>query len=184
MYEQLEQQICIKFCLKLERSSMETIWMIQKASAMGNWWLAPSSRQCACWCITSHVEFFGETSNHPGDSGPLEPRFGDMQLQAFPKTKITFEREDISDHWWDSGKYDSAAYGNWKKCVRSQGLLWRGLRSHCPMYSFLYLVSSSTNVFFLYYMDGYLLDRPHIPTKRRMHKAVVVYLDKENQQWK
>ena len=35
MTEQLEQQICIKFCVKLEHSR-ETIWMIQKATAMGN----------------------------------------------------------------------------------------------------------------------------------------------------
>ena len=31
MTEQLEQQICIKFCVKLELSSVETIRMIQKA---------------------------------------------------------------------------------------------------------------------------------------------------------
>ena len=36
MTEQLEQQICIKLCVKLEHSR-ETIWMIQKATAMGNW---------------------------------------------------------------------------------------------------------------------------------------------------
>ena len=35
--EQVEQQICIKFCVKLEHSSAETIWMIQKVTAMGNW---------------------------------------------------------------------------------------------------------------------------------------------------
>ena len=29
--EQVEQRICIKFCIKLEHSSMETIRMIQKA---------------------------------------------------------------------------------------------------------------------------------------------------------
>ena len=45
----------------------------------------------------SCAEFFGETSNHPGDSAPLQPRFGALQLLAFPKTKITFEREEISD---------------------------------------------------------------------------------------
>ena len=28
----------------------------------------------------------------------------DLQLLAFPKTKITFEREEISDHQWYSGK--------------------------------------------------------------------------------
>ena len=31
MTEQVEQEICIKFCIKLEHSSMETIWVIQKA---------------------------------------------------------------------------------------------------------------------------------------------------------
>ena len=31
MTEQVEQQICIKFCIKPEHSSTETIWMIQKA---------------------------------------------------------------------------------------------------------------------------------------------------------
>ena len=40
---------------------------------------------------------FGETSNHPGGSAPLQPRFGALQLLSSPKTKITFEREGISD---------------------------------------------------------------------------------------
>ena len=37
MTVQGEQQICLKFCIKLEHSSTETIRMIQKAAAMGNW---------------------------------------------------------------------------------------------------------------------------------------------------
>ena len=37
MINRVEQGICIKFCIKLEHSYMETIWMIQKAAAMGNW---------------------------------------------------------------------------------------------------------------------------------------------------
>ena len=36
MTEQLEQQIYIKFCIKLEHSCTETIQIIQKAAAMGN----------------------------------------------------------------------------------------------------------------------------------------------------
>ena len=36
MAEQVEQPICIKFCVKLEHSSKETIQMIQKAAVMGN----------------------------------------------------------------------------------------------------------------------------------------------------
>ena len=31
MTEQVEQRVCIKFHMKLEHSSVETIWMIQKA---------------------------------------------------------------------------------------------------------------------------------------------------------
>ena len=37
MTEQVKQQICIEFCIKLEHSSMENIQMIQKAATMGNW---------------------------------------------------------------------------------------------------------------------------------------------------
>ena len=36
MPEQLEQQICIEFCVKLEHP-LETVQMIQKAAALGNW---------------------------------------------------------------------------------------------------------------------------------------------------
>ena len=52
----VELRICIKFCVKLEHSSVETIQMIQKAAAIGNWWLAASSWQHACSCITSYAE--------------------------------------------------------------------------------------------------------------------------------
>ena len=37
MTEQVEQQICTKLCVKLEHSSAETIQMIHKATAIGNW---------------------------------------------------------------------------------------------------------------------------------------------------
>ena len=42
----------------------------------------------------------------------LQPIFGALWLVAFPKTKITFEREEISERWWDSGKYNGAADGD------------------------------------------------------------------------
>ena len=67
------------------------------------------------------------------------------QLLAFPKTKITFEREEISNHWWDSGKYNSVADGDWENCVRSQSAYFEGnwgILVQC----FLYLASSSTSV--------------------------------------
>ena len=88
MTEQVKQQICIKFYIKLEHSSTETIQMIQKAAVMGNWWVAASSWQRARSCIVFCAQFFGETSNHPGDSAPLQPRFGMLWLLAFPKLKV------------------------------------------------------------------------------------------------
>ena len=83
--------------------------------------------------VYRHVQFFGETSNHPGDSAPLYPRLG-ILWSGFPKNKIIFEREEISDHWCDSGKYDRAADGNWigRLCEVLRCLLWRGLSYHCP----------------------------------------------------
>ena len=144
MTEWVEQWIWIKVCIKLELSSMETILMIQKATAMGNCWLAASSQQYTCLFIMSHAEFFGETSNHLGDSASLHPRFGTLQLLAFPKTKITFEREEISDSWWDSGKYDEAVGRTvWNPKVPTL----KGTEASLScVQCFLYLVSSSLNV--------------------------------------
>ena len=162
MTERAEQWICIKFCIKLEYSSTQTIQMIQKATAMGNWWLATSSQQCTHSWITSHAEFFSETSNHPGDSVPLQPRFGALWLLAFPKTKITFEREEIADHQWDSGKYNGTADCNWENRVRSQGAYFEGDWGVIALRT-MFLVSCiffNKCLYFLYYMAGCLLDRP------------------------
>ena len=41
--ELVEQPVSVKFCVKLEHSSEETIWRIQQAAAMDNWRLAASS---------------------------------------------------------------------------------------------------------------------------------------------
>jgi hypothetical protein len=39
--------------------------------------------------------FLGKASHHPGLPGPLQSRFGFLQLLAFPKAKIAFAREEI-----------------------------------------------------------------------------------------
>ena len=138
MTEQVEQWIHTKFCVKLEKFLLETVWMIQKTTAMGNSWLAASSWQCACSYTTSHTEFFGKTSNHPGDSAPLQPRFGALRLLAFPKTK---------NHLWKgrdfrpSMRFRKIWWGSWwqlgELCEVPRCLLWRRLRHHCPMYNVL-----------------------------------------------
>ena len=164
MTEQVGQRICIKFCVKLKHSAVETIRMIRKAATMGNWWLTASSRQHAYSGITFHAEFFGKTSNHPDDSAPLQPRFGTLLL-AFPNTKITFETEEISDHQWHPGKYDRAADGNWENCVRSQGAYFEGDWGIVVLWT-MFLVSFiffNFCLYFSHYMAGYLLDKPCFP---------------------
>ena len=164
MTEQVEQWICIKFWVKFEHSSMETIHVIQKAAAMGNWWLAASSRQCTHSCITSPTGFFGETSNHPDDSAPLQPKFAALRLLAFLKTKITFEKEEISYCHWDSGKYDKVADGDWQNYLRSHGTYLKGTEvSLSYVQCFLYLTSSSINVSIFHIIWQIPLDRPHMP---------------------
>ena len=164
MTQLVEWWICIKFCIKLEHSSTETIQIIQKTTVMGNWWLAASSRQHACSSILSCAERFGETSDHPGDSALLQPRCGALWLLAFFKTKITFEKEETANHQWDSGKYDGAADGDWENCVQSQGTYFEGdwgIIVLCTMFL------ASCNFFdkclyFSYCTAGHLLDRPCI----------------------
>ena len=87
MTQQVEQRICIRFYIKLECSSAETIQMIQKAAAMGNWSLATSSQHTHS-CIMSRAEFCGETSNHPGDSAPYSPDLVACSFWLFPKLKL------------------------------------------------------------------------------------------------
>ena len=159
----VEQRICITFSVELEHSSAETSWMIQKPAAMGKWWLTASSQHAHSF-IMSHAEFFGKISNYPGDSAPPQPRCGALQLLAFPKTKITFEREETSDHWWDSGKYDGEADGDWEYCVRSQGAYFEGdwgIIVLCTMF-LVSVIFFNKCLYFSYYMAGYLLARPHI----------------------
>ena len=166
--EQVKQWVCIKFCVKLEHSSTETIGINQKATAMGNWWLAASSWQCTRSCITSRAEFLGKTSNHPGDSAPLQPRFGALWLLAFSKTKITFEREEVSDCQWKSGKYNGTSDGNWENCVWGPKVpTLKGTEvSLSYVQCFLYLVSSSINVsiFQITWLDTVWTDLVHICT--------------------
>ena len=84
MAEWVEQRICIKFCIKLKHSPTGTIWVIQKATAMGSWWLAASSHTRASCLMQSS---FGETSNHPDDSASLLPGFAICDFLLFPKLK-------------------------------------------------------------------------------------------------
>ena len=166
MIEQVVQRMCIKFCIKLEHSSMETVQMIQKAAVMGNWWLAASSQQCAHSCIMSCAEVFGKTSNHPSDSALLQPRFGALWLLAFPNTKITFERDKIWDLQWNSGKYNRAADGYWENCVRPHSAYFEedwSVIVPCTVF-LVSCIFFNKCLYFSHYTARCFLDRPHMRT--------------------
>ena len=164
MTEWVWQRICVKFCIKLEHSSTETIWMIKQAAAMGNWWLAASSWQWTCSCITSREEVFWETSNHPGDSSPLQPRFGALQFLAFPKTKSPLKGKRYQTISEIQENMMGAADGDWEDCVRSQGAYFEGdwgVIVLCTMF-LVSCIFFNKCLYFSYYMARYLLDRLHI----------------------
>ena len=172
-WQGVEQQTCIKFCIKLEHSSTETLWMIHKAfrgnaTAMDNWWLAASSQQCINSCITSCTEFFRKTSNHLGDSAPLQPRFGTLQLLAFPKTNITLKgkRSQTIDEIQENTTGQLMAMG--ELCEVPRCLLWRGLRCRCPLYN-VSCIFFNKCLYFSYYTAGYLLDSPYTHTHTHTH---------------
>ena len=161
--EWIEQWICIKFCIKFEHSSGHYSDDAEGRSygqlVIGSFiiTMCPFVQNILC-------RVFCKTSNHPADSAPLQPRFGALWLLAFPKTIITFEREEISDCQWDSGKYDGAADGDWENCVRSQGAYFEGDWGIIALCT-IFLVSCiffSKCLYFSYYIAGYLLERPHI----------------------
>ena len=113
--------------------------------------------------LTHHIlcSFFCETSYHPGDSATLQPRFGAMWLLAFPKTKITFEREEISDHQWDSGKYSRTTDGDGRTVWGPKVPTLKGTEALLSyVQCFLYLVSSSINVsiFHITWLDTFWTD--------------------------
>ena len=134
--------------------------MIQKAAAMGNWWLAASSQQCAHSCIKPHAEFSGETSNNPGDSSPYSPELVPCDIQLFPKLKspLKGKRFRTIDEIQENMTRPIMAIGRTVWVLKY--LLWRGLRCHCPMYNvscILYLLQKS--LYFSYYMAGDFLER-------------------------
>ena len=161
--------------IKLEHSSMETNRMIQKATAMGNWWLAASLWQCTSSCITSPTGFFGETSNHPGDSAPYSPDLAPCDFWLFPKLKSPLKGkrfktlDEIQENTTEQlmvigrtvcGPKVSTLKGDW------------GVIVLCTVF----LVPSSINVPILHitWLDTFWTD--HTPPLTHPHSHVCIYI--------
>ena len=152
MTERVEQQIYLKFYIKLEHSSMETIWMSQKVVAMGIWWLAASSPQCARSRNTSCAEFLVKHQitevTQPPTAQILCPA-----TWLFPKLKspLRGKRFQMVDGIQENttGQLLTTGRTVWGPKVPTL----KGIEA-----SFIF----NKCLYFSYYMAGYHLDRPHI----------------------
>ena len=110
---------------EVEQSSAETVRMTQKATTRGagDWQLhhnntpAHASRLVQTFLVKHHITQVIQSLYSPY-LGPV--------TSSFSQTTFTFEGKEISDHWWDSGKYDRAADNSWEKCMRCQGAYFEG----------------------------------------------------------
>ena len=158
MTEQIEWWICTKFWQK------KFIWCGRlHLWVTGNWQLHHNN-------VPTHASHFVFWWNikWPRWLGPLLAQVWCPVSSSFSKTKMTFEREQISNHWWDSRKYYGAADGNWEDYMRSQGAYserdWVVI-ALCPVF-LVSCIFFNKCLYFSYYMAGYLLDRPRILEKR------------------
>ena len=163
MAEWAEQWICTKFCIKLDHSSMETIQMIQKAAAMGNWWLAAvSTRQHACLYIISPAEVFGENEITQVTQLPYSPDLVPCCFWLFPKLKspLKGKRFPTVDEIQENTTGQLMAIGRtmWGANVPT---LKGTEMSLSYVQCFLYLESSSRNVsiFHINWLDTFWRDR-------------------------
>ena len=157
----VEQWICIKFCIKLEDPSAETIQWFRRPQlwATGDWQLhqdnVPTHASHLVQSFMAKHQIIQVTQSlYSPDLAPYK------FFLTLPKTKVSFEREEISDCQWDSGKYNRAADGDWENCVRSQGAYFEG---DVTVLRAMFLIS---RIFFNkclhspYDMAGHFLDRP------------------------
>ena len=117
--------------------------------------------------------FFGKQQITQVTQPPYSPDLVPCHL-TFPKTKITFEREEISDCWWDSGKDDRAVDGDWENCVRSQAAYFEGdwgIIVLCTMF-LVSCIFFSKCLYFSYKMAIYFPDRPRISDGINVSKSM------------
>ena len=143
--EQVEQQICIKFCIKLEHSSTETIWMIREVAAMGNWWLAASSQQHAHLWGTSHVEFLVKHQITQLTQPLYSPYLVSHDFWLFPKLKLPLKGKRF--HTIDEIQENTTGHLMVIRTVWGPKVLTLKETEVSSSYvqCFLYLVSSSIN---------------------------------------
>ena len=91
---------------------------------------------------------FWQNIKSPRWLSPATAQIWCPELLAFPKTKIIFEKEEISDHPWNSGKYDGQLMVTGRTVWVPEVPTLKGTEESLSyVQCFLYLMSSSIKVF-------------------------------------
>ena len=158
MTEQVEQWICIKFCIKLEHCSTATIQVIQKATAKVSF-ITPAH---TLWLVQNYLAKHQITQV---TQLPYSPDLVPWNFWLFPKLKspskgkrfqtINEIQENMMEQLMAIGR---TVWG--PKVPTSKGTE----ESLSYVQCFLYLVPSSINVCFSYYRAGYQWGLDTAPT--------------------
>ena len=146
---------------------METIRMIQKASAMGNWWLAASSRQCALSCITLVQSCLMKYQIIQVTQLPYSPDLAPCNFWVFPKLKLPLKRKRFQQRFsWIS--VDEIQENTTGQLMATGRTVWgpkvptlkKTEASLSYVQCFLYLISSSIDVsiFHITWLDTFWTD--------------------------
>ena len=128
--------------------------MIQKAAAMGNWWLTASSQQCIqCIMYAMHERqhhvsfrvFWGKYQITWVTQSPHSPDLAPCNFWLFPKLKSSLKGKRFQI----IGEIQENTTGeltlNWEHCMRFQGAYFEGAWGIIILYT-MFLVSSSVSV--------------------------------------
>ena len=119
--------------------------MIQKAVAMGNWWVAASSGQCTCSCITSHAELFATLQITQVTQTPYSPNLVPWEFWLFPKLKSPVKGKRFQTI--NETQENRVADRDWENVWGLKVPTLKGTEASLSyVQCFLYLVSSSINV--------------------------------------
>ena len=132
----VEQWICIKFRIR-QNSFLHGNYLGDSEDLSYGQLVIGSFITTMHPCIMSHAEFFGKTSNHPGDSAPCSPDLVPCDSWLFPKLKSPLKGKRF--HLWKGMRFRKLWWvSRWRLgqlCEVPKGLLWRGLRHHCSVYN-------------------------------------------------
>ena len=97
MTEQVEQWICIKFCVKLEHSSMETYSKDSEGYSDGQLVICSFIMRTYLFMHRILCRVFWQNVKSPSWLSPSIAQIWHPVTLTFPQTKIIFDREEISE---------------------------------------------------------------------------------------